>query len=50
MHCAACDAGVEYGQDLCHVCKDVVMEYNRDIIDQENDEIYIDKNGEVIVP
>lgn len=38
MRCVACNAEVEYGQDLCHECQSVVDELlydtNMDILDK----------------
>ena len=50
MRCVACNAAVEYGQDLCVKCKAVVDDYNHDLVDMEQDEVFLDDNGEIIIP
>ena len=36
MRCPACNASVEYGQDLCAVCQAVVDDLNNDLHDRES--------------
>jgi len=46
----ACNAAIEYGEELCAKCKHIVTQLNKDLYDKEVEEMTHDENGEPIIP
>ena len=50
LRCVACNAAVEYGQELCSTCQQIVSELNKDLYEKQIQEMTHDENGEPIIP